>query len=330
MNLRISISDGAGPALKAKILAMTGSKRADLNRAAGVKVQQITARHIGTLTRNPDSLASKFGAPPSNFYAQASEKVAGDAALNADRSGATLAINSIGFKRAFQAVPIFPKTGKYLAIPINAISYGHRANAEHEHEHGDDDGDDEIGQEKRGIAGVGRAGFGKDEAAREQRAENPAHGIAALPQVDACDSRFRRAEHRRIRVGYGFQEGQAGSHDEERSQEGGKDERLRSVKVGDRHEQERTRNNRQQSGENPRAVSEFPRDPARGQRHEKIGGIPDSLDKCRLGFRDTERILKMFVEHINHAVAKRREQEQRADQHKRQRAIFSVGGGENF
>ena len=103
MNLRITISDGASPALQSAMRSLTGQKLSDLNRAAGRKVQELTRDHIAALRRNPDSLASKFGAPPSNFYAQASEKVAGDAALNADRSGATLAINSIGFKRAFQA-----------------------------------------------------------------------------------------------------------------------------------------------------------------------------------------------------------------------------------
>ena len=124
------------------------------------------------------------------------------------------------------------------------MDFGDRADAEHEHEPRDDDGDDEVGQEKRRVAGVGRAGFRKDEAAREQRAENPADGIAALPQVDARDSRLRRAEHRRIRVRDGFQEGQPGSHDEESSQKGREDERLGSVKVGDRHKQERACNNR--------------------------------------------------------------------------------------
>ena len=127
MNLRITISDTASPALQAKMRAMSGSKLADLHRAAGVEVQELTRGHIAALRRNPDSFAAKFGAPASNFYAQEAEKVGGDAALTAGPAGATLTINSIGFKRAFQNVPIFPKTAKSLAIPVNAIAFGHKA-----------------------------------------------------------------------------------------------------------------------------------------------------------------------------------------------------------
>ena len=90
-------------------------------------MQELTRDHIAGLKRNPDSFASKFGAPTSNFYAQAAEKVGGDAALTANAGGATLVISSIGFKRAFHSLTIVPRTAKSLAIPINAIAFGHRA-----------------------------------------------------------------------------------------------------------------------------------------------------------------------------------------------------------
>lgn len=127
MNLRIKISDGVSPMLQSAMRTLSPSGLTDLHHAAGVKVQELTRDHIAGLRRSPDSLASKIGAPTSNFYAQAAEKVAGDAALSAGPGGATLTINSIGFKRAFQDVQIFPKTAKSLAIPINAISAGHKA-----------------------------------------------------------------------------------------------------------------------------------------------------------------------------------------------------------
>ena len=127
MNLRIQISDGVSPKLRGVMRSFTGGGLTALHHAAGVKVQELTRDHIAGLKRKPDSFASKFGAPTSNFYAQAAEKVGGDAALTANAGGATLVISSIGFKRAFQNVPIFPKTAKSLAIPINAIAFGHRA-----------------------------------------------------------------------------------------------------------------------------------------------------------------------------------------------------------
>lgn len=127
MNLRISISDGASALLQSKMRSLTGSKLSDLHEAAGREIQRLTSDHIAALRRNPDSFAKKFGAPASNFYAQAAEKVAGDAALNANASGATLTINSPGFIRAFRSVTIVPRTAKSLAIPINAIAFGHKA-----------------------------------------------------------------------------------------------------------------------------------------------------------------------------------------------------------
>jgi hypothetical protein len=127
MNLRIRISDGVTPKLQSAMKALNGPGLTALHHAAGVKVQELTRDHIAGLKRNPDSLASRIGAPTSNFYAQAAEKVGGDAALTANAGGATLVISSIGFKRAFQSMTIVPRTAKSLAIPINRISFGHRA-----------------------------------------------------------------------------------------------------------------------------------------------------------------------------------------------------------
>jgi hypothetical protein len=90
-------------------------------------VQELTRAHIAGLQRKGGSLADSVGAPVSNFYAQAAEKVAGDAALSANAGGATLTINSPGFLRAFRDVKIAPRTAKSLAIPINAIAFGHKA-----------------------------------------------------------------------------------------------------------------------------------------------------------------------------------------------------------
>ena len=53
--------------------------------------------------------------------------VAAASALSADPSGATLTISHPGFIRAFRTVKIVPREAKSLAIPIHALSYGHRA-----------------------------------------------------------------------------------------------------------------------------------------------------------------------------------------------------------
>ena len=126
MNLRLKISDGASPKLKAAMRLLAGSELAELHHSAGVEVQKITRDHIAGLTRKSDSLSSKFGAPTTNFYGKAAVKVAASSALSADPSGATLTINHPGFIRAFRTVKIVPREAKALAIPIHAIAYGHR------------------------------------------------------------------------------------------------------------------------------------------------------------------------------------------------------------
>jgi hypothetical protein len=127
MNVRITLADGVSPKLASVMKTFTGAGLTALHRAAGRGIQEKTRDHISKLKRKPDSLASRYNLPASGHYGQAAEKVAADSALSADVSGATLTINSVGFSRAFRGLVIVPKTAKFLAIPINAISAGHRA-----------------------------------------------------------------------------------------------------------------------------------------------------------------------------------------------------------
>ncbi|MEO8204880.1 MAG: hypothetical protein ABI615_01775 [Chthoniobacterales bacterium] len=129
MNLRISIKDSATPRLASLIATLSGPGRSDLNRAAGAQLQVVTASHVAVLAATRHTTAERLGATPTNFFASAAEKVAQASALTADSSGATLTINHPGFIRAFRSVKIVPRTARSLAIPIHAISYGHRAAA---------------------------------------------------------------------------------------------------------------------------------------------------------------------------------------------------------
>lgn len=127
MNLRIRIEDGSSPVLAAKMRALSGSKLTDLHLAAGTEVQKLTRDYFRQLESSYARAAQKQGAPHSGYFAEAAEAVAGDKALGADASGATLTITHPGFIRAFRNVKIVPRTAKSLAIPIHARSYGNRA-----------------------------------------------------------------------------------------------------------------------------------------------------------------------------------------------------------
>lgn len=128
MNLVIKIDKtGMDARLQRIVRGLAGAGRAGLQHAAGVEVQRITADHIAGLKRAPGSFASKFGAPPSNHYAQAAEKVAASSALTSNPEEAVLTINHRGFARAFRDVKIVPRTAKALAIPIHPSAFGKRA-----------------------------------------------------------------------------------------------------------------------------------------------------------------------------------------------------------
>ena len=126
MNMRIKISDGVSPRLQSLMRLMGGAGLRRLHQAAGTEVQRITVDHVARLAATKHATAERLGASPTNHFAQAAEKVAASSALSADASGATLTINHPGFIRAFRTVKIVPREAKALAIPLHAISYGHR------------------------------------------------------------------------------------------------------------------------------------------------------------------------------------------------------------
>lgn len=127
MNLRINISESVSPTLRRLVNSLRGGQRTEMQAAAGVEVQRVTADHIAALQRKPGSFAAKFGAPTSGWYQQAAEKVAAASALTANADEAVLTINHPGFTRAFRSVEIRPRTARALALPIHPAAFGHRA-----------------------------------------------------------------------------------------------------------------------------------------------------------------------------------------------------------
>lgn len=127
MNLRINVTESISPRLRDVVRALQGSRRAEMNAAAGTEVQRVTADHIAVIASTRHATAEKLGAAPTNHFAQAAEKVAAPSALTANPEEAVLTINHKGFARAFRDVRIAPRTAKALAIPIHAAAYGKRA-----------------------------------------------------------------------------------------------------------------------------------------------------------------------------------------------------------
>lgn len=130
MNLRITIKrDTLTPAIRTLYSALSGAKRADMNRVVGAEVQKVTYDHISRLESSYAKASQRQGAPHTGFFAQAAEKVAQDSALSATDKEAVLTIKHPGFTRAFHSVKIVPRTARALAIPIHRDAYGHRAAA---------------------------------------------------------------------------------------------------------------------------------------------------------------------------------------------------------
>lgn len=127
MNLRIDIKDNLTPRVVMLMRMLSGAKRVEMMRGAGVAVQELTREHIGNLKRKPGSWASQQKAPTTGFYKEAAQEVASPAAVSATSNEAVLTITSRGFSRAFRDVTVEPRTARALTIPIHPEAFGKRA-----------------------------------------------------------------------------------------------------------------------------------------------------------------------------------------------------------
>ena len=124
MNVHVAFTHNPDGPLAKLIRGLDGQGRIDLHAAMGTEVQQTTAAHVGALERAPDSLLSKLGAPATNFYKHAAERIESPAALATDANAATLTLNYPGVARAFRPITIVPVNAKALAIPMDRIAVG--------------------------------------------------------------------------------------------------------------------------------------------------------------------------------------------------------------
>ena len=126
--MNITISDLGSPRLNKLWSGLEGGGRERLHEAMGCEVQVLTADYIRGIAQDRHATANRLGGTPTNFLAQAADKVAAPEYLSADSEGATLTINHPGMIRALKDVTIVPGGGKkYLTIPISSAAYGHRA-----------------------------------------------------------------------------------------------------------------------------------------------------------------------------------------------------------
>ena len=124
MNVHVAFTHNPDGPIAKLIRGLDGQGRINLHAAMGTEVQIATAAHVGGLHRSPDSLLSKLGAPATNFYQHAAERIESPAALASDSNAATLTLNYPGVGRAFRPITVVPVDAKALAIPVDRLAVG--------------------------------------------------------------------------------------------------------------------------------------------------------------------------------------------------------------
>ena len=163
-----------------------------------------------------------------------------------------------------------------------------------------------------------------EEHAAGDGAENPADAVAGLGEVDAGGRVSRVAEHRRVRIGDGFEEGQARGDDADAEQKGPERRDLRR-----RDEPEAAHRHHQQTGDDAALVAQLGRQPAGRQRHQEIAEVVRELHPGRLGQGQMQFLLEVLVHHVDHAVAEAPEQKQRTDEDEREHHVLAVSEDEH-
>ena len=180
----------------------------------------------------------------------------------------------------------------------------HGAKNENDQQQGHKNADAQVG---RGQARVGvRPGAAAEhELSADDRTEDPAPAVDRLGDIDARRAAFRRPEHRGVGVGDGFQAGHARGDHKQAQQK-----RPVGANADGRNEPKRAGGNQRQAHQNPALVTEFARNHAGGNRHEKIRQIIGELHQPRLLLVNVQRFLKMLVKDVNHPIAEAPQQEQ--------------------
>ena len=79
MNLAVNISGDVTPRVAMLMKMLSGARRVEMVRAAGVEMQEVTREHVAALRRKAGSLADAKGAPTTGFYQAAAQEVGGPA-----------------------------------------------------------------------------------------------------------------------------------------------------------------------------------------------------------------------------------------------------------
>ena len=137
-----------------------------------------------------------------------------------------------------------------------------------------------------------------------------------MRQVDARNPSLRGSKDGGVRVGDGLDERKTACDQTECEQKDAEDDPLAGDNLRHGNKADASDGNHGKTKQDPPTVAITPgQDPGR-KRQQEITSIPEPLNQGRLGLGHLQGILKVFVEHINHAVAQPRKTEQAADQQK--------------
>ena len=117
MNVSVSITDGATPALRNAVDTLTFRRAA---KAAGQALRIQIRKHLAAKQRLPN----KKNWPKQNWFQRARERVV----FVEDSRGAAISIDFPGFAMRYTGNPsvILPVNAKTLAIPMHPMAYGRR------------------------------------------------------------------------------------------------------------------------------------------------------------------------------------------------------------
>jgi len=108
--------------LKAKLAKVAqATKSPDMMQVSQSFMLSLIQDHIAQLGQTRHNTANRLGATPTRHYNA-------DAVLPGvvDSTSASIEVNITGIQRAYQDLTITPINGKYLTIPVSAISYGYK------------------------------------------------------------------------------------------------------------------------------------------------------------------------------------------------------------
>ena len=114
-----------------------------------------------------------------------------------------------------------------------------------------------------------------------------------------------------------FQTGQSASYHKQRQ-----NEEVETVVPASRYEHQGTDTEENQSGYHTPPVAPLPDNPSGRQRHQKVGTIDSSLRQSRHRLADMERLLEMWIQHLQDAMGKAPHEEEAADDEERHQIVM--------